>query len=140
MVALKADGTVWTWGQNGNGELGNGISSTIGLSVPIQVSGLSNMIAVSGGDCHTAALKSDGTVWAWGCNNNSKGVGNFELGDGTNIERHTPVQVVGLSNVIAIAAGYLHSAALRADGQGWFDAAQNARIVREAPLKPSSRM
>jgi len=119
VVALKSDGTVWTWGQNSNGQLGNGISSTTGLSVPIQVSGLSNVIAVSGGDCHTAALKSDGTVWTWGCNNNSKGVGNFELGDGTNIERHTPVQVSGLSNVIAIAARDYHNYAIKSDGSVW---------------------
>jgi len=120
VVALKSDGTVWTWGQNVNGQLGNGITSTLGVSVPTQVSGLSNVIAVSGGDCHTAALKSDGTVWTWGCNNSTgHAAGNFELGDGTNIERHSPVQVVGLSNVIAIAARDYHNYAIKSDGTVW---------------------
>jgi len=116
-VAVRFDGTVWTWGQNANGELGNGTIAD--SAVPVRVDGLTNVIAVSGGDCHTAALKSDGTVWAWGCNNTSNGVGNFELGDGTGIERHTPVQVVGLANVVAIAARDYHNLALKADGSVW---------------------
>jgi hypothetical protein len=116
-VAVKTDGTAWAWGQNLNGELGNG--TTTDSNVPVQVAGLTGVIAVSGGDCHTAALKSDGTVWAWGCNNTANGVGNFEVGDGTGIERHTPVQVVGLTNVIAIAARDYHNIALKSDGSVW---------------------
>jgi alpha-tubulin suppressor-like RCC1 family protein len=120
VVALKSDGTVWTWGQNVNGELGNGVTSTVGISVPIQVGGLSGIIAVSGGDCHTTALKADGTVWAWGCNNpHTNGVGNYELGDETAIERYTPVQVHGLTNVVAIAARDYHNYAIEADGSVW---------------------
>jgi alpha-tubulin suppressor-like RCC1 family protein len=110
-VAVKSDGTVWTWGQNGTGELGNG--TTTMSNVPIQVSALNNVIAVSGGDCHTAALKADGTVWTWGCNDRG------QLGDGTNVERHSPVQVSGLGNVIAIAARDYHNISLKADGSLW---------------------
>jgi alpha-tubulin suppressor-like RCC1 family protein len=120
VVALESDGTVWTWGQNDHGQLGNGIASTTGVSVPVQVSGISNVIAVSGGDCHTTALRADGTVWAWGCNNSSgNGAGNDELGDGTNIERHTPVQVMGLTDVIAITARDYHNYAIKSDGTVW---------------------
>jgi alpha-tubulin suppressor-like RCC1 family protein len=71
------------------------------------------MIAVSGGDCHTAALKSDGTVWTWGCNERG------ELGDGTWIDKSTPVQVKGLSDVIFITARDYHNAALKSDGTVW---------------------
>jgi alpha-tubulin suppressor-like RCC1 family protein len=139
-VAVKTDGTVWTWGQNGNGELGNG--TTTSSNVPVQVGGLSDVIAVSGGDCHSAALKADGTVWAWGCNNTASGVGNFEVGDGTGIERHTPVQVVGLSNVVLLAARDYHNIAVKADGSVWtwgFNAngqlGDNTTADRNAPVQ-----
>ena len=112
-LALKSNGTVWAWGQNDNGEVGNGIKSTIGVTLPIQVSGLTNMTAVSGGDCHSIALKSDGTVWAWGCNDRG------QLGDGTWVDKSTPVQVSGLTNVIFIAARDYHNAVLKADGSVW---------------------
>ena len=65
-VALKTDGTVWAWGYNGWGQLGDG--TTTNKTTPVQVSGLSGVIAIAAeGNC-TAALKSDGTVWAWGDN------------------------------------------------------------------------
>jgi YD repeat-containing protein len=112
-VALTSDGKVWTWGDNTYGQIGNGITSTIGISVPFQVAGLSNVLAVSGGDRYTAMLKADGTVWTWGWN------GFGQLGDGTFTDRSTPVQVVGLSNVIAIAARDYHTLAIKSDGSVW---------------------
>jgi alpha-tubulin suppressor-like RCC1 family protein len=110
-VALKADGTVWAWGDNSYGQLGDG-TTTKRLNA-VQVSGLSGVIAISGGFVHTLALKADGTVWAWG--NNGYG----QLGDGTTTERHSPVQVSGLSGVGGIGAGYRHSVACRSDGTAW---------------------
>ena len=83
-VALTATGAVWTWGDNTYGQIGNGTTSTTGVNVPYQVPGLSNVIAVSGGDRYTAALKQDGTVWTWGWN------GFGQLGDETNIDRPSP--------------------------------------------------
>ncbi len=65
-VSLKSDGTVWAWGANGSGQLGDG--TTIDKLTPVQVSGLSSVIAVAAGSFHTLALKSDGTVRAWGHN------------------------------------------------------------------------
>lgn len=112
-VALTAAGAVWTWGDNTYGQIGNGITSTTGISVPIQVAGLSNVIAVSGGDRFTAALKANGTVWTWGWN------GFGQLGDGTNTDRPNPVQVKGLSNVVAIAARDYHTLAIKSDGSVW---------------------
>ena len=110
-VVLLTNGTVWTWGTGGNGELGNG---TIGHNyTPGQVVGLSNITAISSGWKHTLALKSDGTVWAWGKNLNG------ELGDGTTISRSSPVQVHSLSNVVTVSGGDYNSAALKSDGTVW---------------------
>ena len=111
-VALKQDGTVWAWGGNDYGQLGDG-TQTDSLT-PVQVRGLYNVTAIAAGGYHTVALKQDGTVWAWG--DNTYG----ELGDGTQTDRLTPVQVSGLStNVTAIAAGYLHTVAQKLDGTAW---------------------
>ena len=63
-LALKSDGTVWAWGWNGYGQLGDG--STTNRLTPVPVSGLTGVVAIAGGDYHSLALKSDGTVWAWG--------------------------------------------------------------------------
>ena len=111
-VALKNGGTVWAWGDNSTGQLGDG---TVGINrgTPVQVSGLTNVLAIAGGGSHTVALKSDGTVWAWGYNYNG------QLGDGTTTFRTTPVPVSGLSNVLALAAGSYHTVALKSDGTVW---------------------
>ncbi|MBF0450343.1 MAG: cadherin domain-containing protein [Candidatus Magnetomorum sp.] len=110
-VALKKDGTVWTWGFNSSGQLGDG--SETNRNQPAIVPGLANIIAIAAGDYHTVALKNDGTVWTWG--DNPFG----QLGDGTTIMKKTPVRVVDISNVTSIAAGYVHTLALRNDGTVW---------------------
>src|SRR5689334_16951647 len=66
-VAVRSDGSVWTWGDNARGELGNG-SVNAGSSIPTQVAGLSNVVSVSARGYFILALKQDGTVWAWGQN------------------------------------------------------------------------
>jgi alpha-tubulin suppressor-like RCC1 family protein len=86
-AALKSDGTVWTWGCNDKSELGNGTTGT-DSHVPVQVSGLTNIIRIAARDYHNIALKSDGTVWTWGWNING------QLGDGTTLDRNVPVQVI----------------------------------------------
>jgi alpha-tubulin suppressor-like RCC1 family protein/serine/threonine protein kinase len=114
-LAVKADGTVWTWGFNQYGQLGNG--SDEDSYNPGQVPGLVNVIGIAGGDHYSLALRSDGTVWAWGRNREG------ELGNGTNTESNLPVWVSGLGGVIAIAAGPArganHSLALKSDGTVW---------------------
>jgi alpha-tubulin suppressor-like RCC1 family protein len=113
-LAVKSDGTVWTWGANSYGQLGNG--SVSDSSVPVQVSGLSNVTAATGGEFHSLAVKSDGTVWAWGANTYG------QIGDGTPLTRRTPVQVVivgGTFTADVIGAGYRHSLAAKSDGTAW---------------------
>ena len=112
-VGLAADGTVWTWGYNNYGELGLGAFDTAapyGRSVPAKIAGLTGVIAVAAGTNHSLALKSDGTVWAWGWNSSG------QLGDGSGTNQSAPVKVYGLTNAVAIAAGGVHSLALRTDG------------------------
>ena len=110
-LAVKSDGTVWAWGYNGEGQLGDG--TTTSRSAPVLVSGITGVIGIAGGDAHTLALKSDGTVWGWGYN------GDGELGDGTGTSSSLPVQVSGLTGIVAIAAGQYHSLALKGDGTVW---------------------
>ena len=94
-VALRRNGTVWTWGKNS--------------LIPVQVQGLDNITAIAAGGGHTVALRSDGTVWAWG--ENSSG----QLGNGTTTSSVTPVQVQGLNNVAVISAGGSHTVAITSD-------------------------
>jgi alpha-tubulin suppressor-like RCC1 family protein len=110
-LALKSDGTVWAWGLNYNGELGDGTNTD--SNVPVQVSGLSGVTAIGAGAAYSLALKSDGTVWAWGYNYRG------QLGNGTNTDSKVPVQVSGLSGVSTIAAGGNHSLAVKSDGTAW---------------------
>jgi uncharacterized protein (TIGR03437 family) len=79
----------------------------------VQVSDLAGMVAVSAGEYHSLALKSDGTVWAWG--DNTEG----ELGDGTTTNRLTPEQVSGITRAVGISAGGYHSLALTSDSAVW---------------------
>lgn len=111
VLILKSDGTVWSWGGNASGQLGDG--TTTDRTSPVQVSGLGTVAAIAAGGDHSLALRSDGTVWAWGLNSNG------QLGDGTTANRTAPVQVSSLSSMTVIAAGSTHSLAAKSDGTAW---------------------
>lgn len=112
-LAVLGDGTVWGWGRNDFGQLGNGATSPATNPLPVQVHNLAGASAVSAGGYFSMARRSDGTVWAWG--NNQYG----QLGDGTTQLRSTPVQVSGLSGVTAIASACDTGVALKSDGTVW---------------------
>ncbi|WP_438446949.1 stalk domain-containing protein [Gorillibacterium sp. sgz5001074] len=127
-IAVKSDGTVWAWGGNQSGQLGNGEGGKDAAPswVPTQVKGLSEVSAVASGQGFSLALKKDGTVWAWG--SNSSGI----IGDGTqteysagkhevihNEDRYLPVQVKGVTDVAAIAADWTKCYAVKKDGTLW---------------------
>ena len=113
--ALKTDGTVWCWGNNGAGKLGDG--TTTNRNRPVQVSGLTGVTRVEAGYDFTCALKSNGTVWCWGTN------GNGQLGNGTTTNSSTPVQVTGLTNATQLATGPGHACVVKTDATvscwGW---------------------
>ncbi|MCG2749717.1 MAG: CHAP domain-containing protein [Desulfobulbaceae bacterium] len=110
-LALKDDGSVWAWGENTVGQLGDGTTNE--SYTPIEVPGLLNIKNIAAGPGHNIALMNDGSVWAWGYNAFG------QLGDGTTEDKYSPVKVQGLTNVIAIEAGEWHSLALKDDGTVW---------------------
>lgn len=101
-LALKSDGTVWTWGRNGKGQLGNG--SAISESpnpIPLPVPNLSGITAIAAGAYHSLAVKNNGTVWAWGDNSH------YQLGNPyiSTVGSAIPVQVQGLDRPVVIKPG-----------------------------------
>ena len=130
--AVKSDGTVWCWGRNDVGQLGNG--TTTNASRPVQVTGLTNATQVASGEQSSCALKLDGTVWCWG---------GGRLGNGSGNSSNVPVQVSDLANATQISGNFLHFCALKSDQNvvcwGWNviqnlgDSTTTDRLVPTAP-------
>ncbi len=125
VLALKNDGTVWAWGMNWYGQIGDNTTATE-RTLPLQViedpttvpiNYLTGVVAVSAGASHSLALKADGTVWAWGQNNNGQlGLGSDSTNKLTAVQVTDPTDLSGfLSNVTTIAAGAGFSLALKND-------------------------
>ena len=115
-IAIQSNGTLWGWGFNGSGTLG--VSNTTNYSSPVQVGALTNWskIAVandSSGGGHVLAIKTDGTLWAWGSG------GNGQIGDSTTTTYSSPVQIGALTTWAEISAGGLFSLAVKTDGTLW---------------------
>ena len=106
-MAIKADGSLWAWGWNVYGQLGDG--TTIDRYAPIKI--MDSVVSVSAGTIHNMAIKTDGSLWAWGYN------GTGELGDGTKIDRYTPVKI--MDSVVSVSAGGSHTMAIKTDGSLW---------------------
>ena len=110
-IAIKSDGTLWAWGKNDLGQLGDGTTTTR-LSA-VQIGTASNWVKIATGYNHNLALQSNGTLWAWG--NNSAG----QLGDNSLLPHLAPVQVGLDNNWQALAVGNSHSLAIKNDGTLW---------------------
>ena len=134
VASIKTDGTLWTWGYNSNGQLGN--NTITHRSSPVQtIAGGTNWSVVACGERHTAAIKTDGTLWTWGDNGykliGGNGYyitigGNGQLGDNTFTNRSSPVQTIaGGTNWSKVACGggqnlsSGHTAAIKTDGTLW---------------------
>ena len=117
-IALKPGGNIWAWGENDNGEVGNGSSET-NVLLPVQV--LTEGVSIAAGDDHSLAIRSDGTVWTWGANND----GQLGINDNDAPNKNMAVQVKGsngagvLSDITGISGGEDHSLALKSDGTVW---------------------
>jgi alpha-tubulin suppressor-like RCC1 family protein len=98
-AAIRTNGTLWTWGGNGAGQLG--INNTLDKSSPVQVGGLSNWATAlaNKGATNTAAIKTDGTLWSWGINDDG------QLGLGDTADRSSPVQIGSLTTWTEVSFG-----------------------------------
>ncbi len=108
---LRARGEVSAWGENAEGQLGDGSYDDQSTMSPGP--DITDGTLIDSGFYHTLCLRSDGTVWAWGRNNYG------QLGDGSNLERNTPVRAGGLTSIVAISAGFQTSFAVGSDGTVW---------------------
>lgn len=111
VLAIKTDGSLWAWGTNYWGALGNG--SNKDESSPVKISNSNNWAEVSAGNSYSLAIKKDGTLWAWGYN--SKG----QLGDSSTIDKNIPIQIGTDNNWLHVSAGLTHSLGLKKDNSLW---------------------
>ncbi|MFE3849446.1 LamG-like jellyroll fold domain-containing protein [Flavobacterium sp. LB3P45] len=110
-LGIKTDGTLWVWGANYYGQLGDGTLTN--RNIPVQIGSSNNWQDISAGDFHSIGLKTDGTIWAWGANYEG------QLGDGTSTNKNTPVQIGVATNWQSITAGSHHNGAIKTDGTLW---------------------
>jgi len=125
-VAIKTDGTLWAWGRNEYGQLGDGTGGGgygdhYVNKNPTQIGNDSNWASVSSSYCHTVAIKTDGTLWAWGANWHG------QLGDGTDGgyaadesgNKNIPTKIGTDNNWATVSAGEYHTVAIKKDGTLW---------------------
>jgi len=119
---IEADGSLWAWGRNDYGQLGDGTTIDRDRSDPVKIMDgvrfLNREFPIIMGQYHTMVIKPDGSVWTWGRNDYG------QLGDGTTTDRHSPVKIMDdaqtdVQHRIAICAGDYNSLAIREDGSLW---------------------
>lgn len=138
-VALKTDGTLWTWGANYSGQLGN--DTTTSVSSPIQtITGGTNWTSITAGFDHTAAIKSDGTLWVWG--DNLQG----QLGDDTANNASSPIQTITFGTTwSSVSAGENFTIARKTDSTFWAwgrnssgQLGDNTQVSKSSPVQTIS--
>ena len=112
-LAVRQNGTAWAWGRGGSGRLGD--NTTVSKSSPVSVvGGFTDWCQISAGNIHSVVLRTNGTLWAWGCNNYG------QIGDNTTVNKSSPVSVIGgFTNWCQVAAGYRFSVGVRTNGIAW---------------------
>ena len=110
-IAINIDGTLWSWGKNTIGQLGDG--TNVGKNIPTKISIETNWKIISCAKNYTIALKDDGTLWAWGENQNG------ELGIGSTTFKNTPTKIGVSTDWKSISVGNSHTLALKNNGTLW---------------------
>jgi alpha-tubulin suppressor-like RCC1 family protein len=112
-LAVRTNGTAWTWGCGNCGQLGD--NTTVNKSSPVSVlGGFTDWCQISGGICHSLAVRQNGTAWGWGLGSQGR------LGDNTTVSKSSPVSVVGgFCDWCQVSGGASHSLALRTNGTAW---------------------
>ena len=111
-LAIKNDGTLWSWGANGFGQLGYSTATTSGVKLPSQI-GTSTWTSIASGSLFNLGIKTDGTLWGWGSNEFG------QLGDAIVGNKTVPTQIGTATNWKTIAAGQYHTLAIKTDGTLW---------------------
>jgi len=134
-IATTSDGKLWLWGDNGYGQLGLNDAHTLDRSSPVQVGALTTWLTVAASNYNSYAIKTDGTLWAWGSAVQGR------VGDNAEIKRSSPVQL-GSETWSGLGAGNYHVLAIRSNGTLWAwgrnDAGQlgvNDRVVYSSPVQ-----
>jgi len=138
-VGIKTDGTLWVWGDNNYGQMGNNLAAAGSYySSPVQtVAGGTNWKQATTGQDAIAAVKTDGTIWGWGQNTSG------QLGDGTLVAKSSPVQIAGGgNNWKQVAINYASGFAIKTDGTLWSWGANtngqlgdNTRVSKSSPIQ-----
>ncbi len=111
IVGIRADGTLWAWGSNSAGQIGDGSTTT--RRTPVQIGTATTWRTVYAGSSHVVATRTDGTLWTWGSN------GSGQIGDGTTTQRNAPVQIGAATDWANAVAGGTHTVAVKTDGTLW---------------------
>ncbi len=110
-LAIRTNGTLWAWGDNTSGQLGDG--TTTAKNSPFQIGSANNWQLIAAGAEHSLAIKTNGTLWAWGRNSEA------QLGDGTNNNSNVPIQIGTDNDWAAVSCGVDHTLAVKTDGTLW---------------------
>ncbi len=110
-IGIQTDGTLWTWGFNGSGQLGD--NTLINKEEPIQIGAATNWKSVSSSFNNSFAIKTTGTLWAWGKNDEG------QLGIGNTVSKTVPTQIGIQSTWATISAGYNYTLAIKTNGTLW---------------------
>jgi alpha-tubulin suppressor-like RCC1 family protein/ribosomal protein L27 len=110
-VLIKTDGSLYSWGDNGFGQLGNGTRNN--LTSPARVGSDTDWSYAAAGRNQTLAIKSDGTLWGWGHNNSG------QLGDGSTVDKSAPIKIGSEADWVQVSSGNWHTLAVKRDGSLW---------------------